>query len=232
MRNLYLSFFALALLFSMFACSQPQNEIPLNDELNSLVDSASYVIGFQSGNRLYKQGFRGISPEKYMAGFVEAVEQGNNKIDAPEIAGLFTRLNEYLMDEAINENADEEKTFFAENRTKPGIIETDSGLQYKIIREGDGPKPFAQNKVSVMYEGRLIDGSIFDSNYDTGQPSEFLVGQVIPGWIEGLQLMSIGSEFEFYIPNNLAYGDNPRPGGVIMPGDALIFKVELLDITQ
>lgn len=81
-----------------------------------------------------------------------------------------------------------------------------------------------------MYEGRLIDGSIFDTTYDTGQPSEFVVGQVIAGWIEGLQLMSVGAEFEFYIPNDLAYGENPRPGGVIMPGDALIFKVELLEI--
>lgn len=230
MRKQSLGLCITVLLFGGFACTQPQYEIQTDVDLNTLIDSASYVVGFQTGNRLASQGFRDISPEKYMAGFVEAVEQGENKIDAGEIRALFARLNDYLMDKTLVENAEEESVFFTENRTKPGVVETDSGLQYKIIREGEGQKPFAQNSVRVMYEGRLIDGSIFDTTYDTGQPSEFVVGQVIAGWIEGLQLMSVGAEFEFYIPNDLAYGENPRPGGVIMPGDALIFKVELLEI--
>ncbi len=230
MRKQLLSISTVLLLFIGFSCTQPQQEIQVNSDLNTLIDSASYVIGFQTGNRLTTQGFHDISPEKYMAGFVEAVERGENKIDAGEIRGLFARLNEYLLDKTLTENAEEERVFFAENRNKPGVVETVSGLQYKILRAGEGQRPYAQNKVKVMYEGRLIDGTIFDTTYDSGQPSEFNVGQVIPGWIEGLQLMNVGSEFEFYVPNELAYGENPRPGGIIMPGDALIFKIELLEI--
>lgn len=232
MRNQYLSISTLVLLISTLACTQSQDQFLPNSELNTLIDSASYVIGFQTGNQLYSRGFDEISPHKYMAGFLSAIEDEEIKIDNSEIAQLFTRLNTYLRDKDLTENIAEEEAFFAENRTKEGVIETESGLQYKIIREGDGAKPFAQNKVSVMYEGRLIDGSIFDTNYNSGTPTEFVVGQVIQGWIEGLQLMSIGAEYEFYIPNKLAYGDTPRPGGIIKPGDALIFKVELLDIVQ
>ena len=232
MRNQYLSISTLVLLISTLACSQSQDQFSPNSELNTLIDSASYVVGFQTGNQLYSRGFDEISAEKYVAGFLTALEEEEIKIDNSEITSLFTRLNAYLIDKDLVENKAEEEAFFADNRNKEGVIETDSGLQYKIIREGNGAKPFAQNKVSVMYEGRLIDGSIFDTNYNRGTPSEFVVGQVIQDWIESPQLMSIGSEFEFYIPNSLAYGENPRPGGIIKPGDALIFKVELLDIVQ
>ena len=232
MRNHYLSLYTILLLISALACSQSKDQIPINSKLNTLIDSASYVVGFQTGNRMYSQGFKEISTEKYMAGFIEAIEQEQIKIESSEITQLFARLSEYLIDKVLTENKEEEKAFFSENKTNTGVVETTSGLQYKILKEGDGLKPVAESKVSVMYEGRLIDGSIFDTNYNSDKPSEFMVGQVIPGWTEGLQLMNIGSQFEFYIPSDLAYGENPRPGGVIEPGDALIFKVELLDIVE
>lgn len=227
----YSTSFILLLLVGM-ACSQSTSEIQRDVELNTLIDSASYVIGFQTGEQITMQGFEEIKPDKYIGGFIEAVEKGENKISRLEINQLFARLNEFLIDRELTENSEEQKIFFDANREKADVIETASGLQYKIVREGDGEKPTAESKVQVMYEGRLIDGTVFDGNYSKGEPTEFVVGQVIAGWVEGLQLMKIGSEFEFYIPSDLAYGKNPRPGGVIKPGDALIFKVELLDIIK
>lgn len=111
---------------------------------------------------------------------------------------------------------------------------TESGLQYVIVREGeeDGVTPGPRDRVSVMYDGRLIDGTVFDSSYERGSTATFGVNQVIPGWTEGLQLMSTGSEFIFYIPTELGYGQNPRPGGKIKPGDDLIFRVELKQVVK
>lgn len=111
---------------------------------------------------------------------------------------------------------------------------TESGLQYVVIREGDegGETPGPRDRVSVMYDGRLTDGTVFDSSYERGSTSTFGVNQVISGWTEGLQLMSVGDEFIFYIPTELGYGDRPRPGGVIKPGDDLIFRVELKQVVK
>ncbi len=117
---------------------------------------------------------------------------------------------------------------------KAGVQTTATGLQYIIVREGSksGATPTVSDKVRVMYEGRLADGTVFDSSYERAKPAEFGVGQVIPGWTEGLQLMSEGDEFIFFIPSEIGYGQHPRPGGVIKPGDDLIFRVELLNIVE
>ncbi|MCR9271030.1 MAG: FKBP-type peptidyl-prolyl cis-trans isomerase [Hyphomonadaceae bacterium] len=111
---------------------------------------------------------------------------------------------------------------------------TESGLQYVVVREGEegGDMPGPRDRVSVMYDGRLTDGTVFDSSYERGSTATFGVDQVIRGWTEGLQLMSLGDEFVFYIPSELGYGDNPRPGGKIKPGDDLIFRVELRQIVK
>ncbi|NQY97575.1 MAG: FKBP-type peptidyl-prolyl cis-trans isomerase [Henriciella sp.] len=115
-----------------------------------------------------------------------------------------------------------------------GVQTTESGLQYVVVREGEegGDTPGPRDRVSVMYDGRLTDGTVFDSSYERGSTSTFGVGQVISGWTEGLQLMSVGDEFIFYIPTELGYGDRPRPGGVIKPGDDLIFRVELRQVVK
>lgn len=219
-----------ALLFvTIISCDNNQRDYSKETSLNTLIDSASYAIGFQTGKQLMSQGFEDIDLPTYISGFENALDNEETLIPTSEVRMLYSRLNEYISDKLMVENEAEERAFMAENRMKEGVIETASGLQYKIITDAEGPKPFAQNKVVVMYEGRLIDGTIFDTTYDSGNPSEFVLGQTIPGWIEGIQLMSIGSEYEFYIPSNLAYGENPR-SGVIEPGDALIFKVELLEI--
>lgn len=123
----------------------------------------------------------------------------------------------------------EGEQFLSNNRTKEGVKETPSGLQYKVVKEGSGAKPTATSKVKVHYHGTLIDGTVFDSSVDRGEPIEFGLNEVIKGWTEGLQLMNKGSKYILYIPADLAYGDNPRPGGPIKPGMTLIFEVELLD---
>jgi len=118
--------------------------------------------------------------------------------------------------------------FLAENSKKPGIVITPSGLQYEVITEASGPKPDATDTVRVHYRGTLTDGTVFDSSYDRGNPIEFPLNGVIPGWTEGVQLMSVGSKYKFYIPQELGYG--PGGAGPIPPYSVLIFEVELLDI--
>ena len=125
-------------------------------------------------------------------------------------------------------NAVEGDKFLLENHSKEGVLITDSGLQYKVIDMGDGPKPSATDKVKVHYRGTLLNGDEFDSSYARGEPISFMLNQVIPGWTEGVQLMPVGSKFMFYIPPNLGYG--PGGGGPIGPNATLIFQVELLAI--
>jgi len=115
---------------------------------------------------------------------------------------------------------------------KEGVIVDSTGLQYKVIVEGTGPKPKAEDKVRVHYRGTLIDGTEFDSSYGRNEPAEFKLNQVIKGWTLGLQKMSVGSKYMLYIPTELGYGERVRPGGAIKPNSALIFEVELLDIVE
>lgn len=131
-------------------------------------------------------------------------------------------------------NADAAAKFLAQNAKKAGVKTTGSGLQYEVLAEGPagGKSPSDANKVSVHYEGRLIDGSVFDSSYDRGEPIEFPLANVIPGWTEGVQLMSEGDKFRFYIPPALGYGESGTPGGPIGPNEALIFDVELLKVVD
>jgi FKBP-type peptidyl-prolyl cis-trans isomerase FkpA/FKBP-type peptidyl-prolyl cis-trans isomerase FklB len=119
--------------------------------------------------------------------------------------------------------------FLADNKGKPGVITTSSGLQYKVVREGKGPRPAAKDTVLVHYEGKLIDGTVFDSSYSRGQPAAFPLDQVIPGWTEGVQLMPTGSKYHFVVPPQLAYGAQGA-GGVIPPGAVLEFDIELLAV--
>ena len=119
--------------------------------------------------------------------------------------------------------------FMAQNKAKPGVITTASGLQYQVIRAGQGPKPAVKDTVLVHYEGRLVDGTVFDSSYQRGQPAAFPLDQVIPGWTEGVQLMATGSKYHFVVPPQLAYGAQGA-GGVIPPGAVLEFDIELLAV--
>lgn len=131
--------------------------------------------------------------------------------------------------EKAEANLRDGEAFLAQNKTKEGVVSLDSGLQYQVLQEGEGPKPTAANRVTCHYHGTLIDGRIFDSSVQRGQPASFPLNQVIAGWTEGVQLMSIGSKYRFFIPPHLGYG-NRQVGSDIGPNSTLIFDVELLGI--
>ena len=141
---------------------------------------------------------------------------------------------ELLKVSSAEKNAAAAETFLTENAKKDGVKSTESGLQYKVLSEGkaDGKSPTDANIVSVHYEGRLLDGEIFDSSYERGAPAEFPLGRVIPGWTEGVQLMSEGAKYQFYIKPELAYGPMGTPGGPIGPNELLVFDVELLEVKE
>ncbi len=162
---------------------------------------------------------------------------GKQLIDSLGMNDIFMDLNMKMQsfqaakaEEEAKETIAAGEAFLSAKEQEEGVMKTESGLLYEVIKKGNGPKPTLDDKVEVHYHGTLIDGTVFDSSYDRGETTEFGITQVIRGWTEGLQLMNEGSTFMFYIPQELAYGMNPRPGGAIKPGDALVFKVELVDI--
>ncbi|MET0892951.1 MAG: FKBP-type peptidyl-prolyl cis-trans isomerase [Pseudoxanthomonas sp.] len=129
-------------------------------------------------------------------------------------------------------NVELEKAFLAANGKKPGVVTTASGLQYQVITAGTGPKPKADDRVSVHYAGTLLDGTEFDSSYKRNEPAQFVLGSVVPGWKEALQLMPVGSKYKLWIPGKLGYGETGTPGGPIPPNSTLVFDVELLQIVK
>ncbi|SBV36039.1 Peptidyl-prolyl cis-trans isomerase [uncultured Stenotrophomonas sp.] len=131
---------------------------------------------------------------------------------------------------AAGKNREEGVAFLAKNKTQPGVVTTASGLQYQVLRAGSGERPLASSRVRVNYEGKLLDGTVFDSSYERGQPVDFGLGQVIKGWTEGVALMPAGSKYRFWIPSELAYGSEGTPGGPIGPDATLTFDVELLSV--
>ncbi|MCL4156330.1 UNVERIFIED_CONTAM: hypothetical protein GTU68_045285 [Idotea baltica] len=135
-------------------------------------------------------------------------------------------------EEEFAENKAASEKFLEDNKAKEGVVTTPSGLQYIVLKEGTGDKPLATSKVKVHYHGTTIDGTVFDSSVDKGEPYDPVINQMIKGWIEGIPLMSVGSKYKFFIPSDLAYGAFPRPGGPIKPFSTLIFDVELLDILK
>jgi FKBP-type peptidyl-prolyl cis-trans isomerase len=186
----------------------------------------SEIQGFKEGLQLMSKG------SKYKFYIPTELAYGQNP--QPEVAilpGSTLIFEVELLDFKESEKQIGPK-FLEQNKKKSGVKVTASGLQYEVIKQGIGKKPTASNTVKVHYTGTLVDGTKFDSSVDRGEPTEFGVNQVIPGWIEGLQLMAVGSKYKFYIPSELAYGDNPPPGGVIQPGSTLIFDVELLEIKK
>ncbi|KRG84477.1 MULTISPECIES: FKBP-type peptidyl-prolyl cis-trans isomerase N-terminal domain-containing protein [Stenotrophomonas] len=133
---------------------------------------------------------------------------------------------------AAGKNREEGNAFLAKNKTQPGVVTTASGLQYQVLRAGSGERPVATSRVRVNYEGKLLDGTVFDSSYQRGQPADFGLNQVIKGWTEGVSLMPVGSKYRFWVPSELAYGSNGTPGGPIGPDATLTFDVELLGVLQ
>ena len=194
------------------------------------IKAVSYCVGMSIAGSLMQQDLEGVSPEILAEAIADAFA-GKEPLYTPEMAN--TIIQNYLQsagEAKFGQNKEAGEAFLNENKAKPGIHTTASGLQYEIITEGNGNKPAATDSVTVHYHGTLIDGTVFDSSVMRGQPATFGVHQVIPGWTEALQLMNTGAKFRLYIPQELAYGAHPHPGGPIKPYSALIFDVELLEI--
>ena len=191
---------------------------------------ASYALGMNVGADL-KAGNFYVDVEEFIKGMKDALYGSETRYTMDEAYQVFSEASNALAEQRQLANKQAETDFLAENSKKPGIIVTGSGLQYEVIREGDGEKPVAADTVRVHYEGALTDGTVFDSSYLRGEPVEFPLGGVIVGWTEGLQLMSVGSEYRLIIPSDLGYGPQGA-GSQIPPYSTLVFKVELLDIIK
>ncbi len=192
--------------------------------------AVSYCIGMSVGGSLKQQNLGDLSPEVISEAISDLFEGKELKYKQEEADGIIQKYLQGLMDVKFEANKGIGDAFFAENAKREGVKTTDSGLQYEITTEGEGATPEAESTVTVHYHGTLIDGTVFDSSLDRGEPTSFGVGQVIKGWTEALQLMNVGSKYRLYIPQDLAYGANPHPGGPIEPFMGLIFDVELLEI--
>ena len=200
------------------------------------MDKNSYALGMSIAHNMMQSGIQSIDFDSFTAG-VKAILTGSEPAVSFEEAGQL--LDKYFAEieseqkaqaEAMSAAMKEEgEAFLAFNAQQDGVVTLPSGLQYKVLAEGSGKKPSATDKVKCHYEGTLLNGAKFDSSYDRNEPAVFGLNQVIPGWTEGVQLMSEGSKYEFFIPYNLAYGEHGAPGA-IPPYATLKFVVELLEV--
>lgn len=193
---------------------------------------ASYGVGRQMGDQLASNPFEGVDAQAVAAGVIDALEGKESVVTHEQLSKAFEEIRtqmEAKEKEQAKVLAVEGEAFLAENAKKEGITVTESGLQYEILTEGTGDKPVAESTVRTHYHGTLINGQVFDSSVDRGEPAEFPVNGVIAGWTEALQMMPKGSKWRLYIPYNLAYGERGA-GNAIGPYSALIFDVELIDI--
>ena len=228
----------------------------IGDVVKGLIDGAAgkdaksqmaYIEGLKVGKMIAENWVSGITSDVYaddstksidkdnlVAGFIAGVLNKDQKMTMEEaqeyVQAVMEAANEKKMEAQFGSNREAGEKFLAENKTKEGVQVTPSGLQYKVIKQGKGAVPTTTDKVSVHYRGTLIDGTEFDSSYKRNKPTDFGVTQVIKGWTEALTMMPVGSKWEIYIPQELAYGS--RNQGQIKPFSTLIFEVELLDIVK
>ncbi len=191
----------------------------------------SYALGINIGKSLKNSGIQDVSAADFAKGMNDVLS--GSALDIPELEAR-ELLNNYfkkLQEDRMQKNKTEGKQFLEENAKKQGVVVTESGLQYQILTEGNGEKPKASDRVKVHYHGTLIDGTVFDSSVQRGEPAVFGVTQVISGWVEALQLMPVGSKWRLFIPYKLAYGAQGA-GEMIQPFSTLIFDVELIDIVK
>lgn len=218
---------AFALLIALPAKSQKNvNKV----ELKTLEDSAAYAIGMQFGQAITQNGLANLNIELIKKGLEDEVN-GKSALDQHQYEATLEAFFTQKQKEENKEKIEEGEKFLEKNAKRKEVKTTASGLQYEVITEGTGDKPAATNTVKVHYKGTTIAGKVFDSSYDRGTPAEFPLNRVIAGWTEGLQLMSVGSKYKFYIPYNLAYGERGA-GQDIKPFETLIFEVELLEIKK
>ena len=197
--------------------------------LKTQMDSLSYSVGVLVAQNLKSQGIDQLDVNSLAQGLSDAMKGGETAVDFNQANAI---VQGYMMEkkqEASKANIEAGKKFLEENGKRDGVTTLPSGLQYEVLKKGEGPSPKATDKVTVHYHGTLIDGTVFDSSVERGQPASFPVNGVIKGWVEALQLMHVGDKWKLFIPSELAYGERGA-GGDIGPYSTLIFEVELLGI--
>ncbi len=198
----------------------------------TIEEQASYGIGYQMGEQLASNPFEGLSLEVVISGLQAGFNKDAPAVSNDELRVAFNEIHQRMQaakQEQFTAVVEEGARFLEENAQRSEVQVTDSGLQYEVINEAEGDSPTAASTVRVHYHGTLLDGTVFDSSYERGQPAEFPVSGVIKGWTEALQLMSVGTKLKLFVPHNLAYGEQGA-GAAIGPYSTLIFDVELLDI--
>lgn len=204
----------------------------MSKKFETVEQKVSYGIGRQMGDQLKQSPFKDIQLDAFVAGITDAIKGKPAQVENSVVKEAFEEVNKRI---EASKAGDKEKhgaegeKFLAENAEREGVTVLESGLQYEVLTAGSGATPTASSKVSTHYEGKLIDGKVFDSSYQRGQPADFPVNGVIAGWTEALQLMEEGSKWRLYVPYHLAYGEKGA-GGLIGPYATLIFDVELISI--
>lgn len=201
-------------------------------DFNTTEERVSYGIGRQMGDQLAEGAFKEVSLASVIAGITDAMEGNPSAVPEAELSAAFQEIMARMEEEQKAASADviaAGENFLKENGQRLEVTVTDSGLQYEVLTQGIGEKPTAESTVSCHYHGTLIDGTVFDSSVERGQPAEFPVSGVIAGWTEALQLMNVGSKYRLYVPSELAYGERGA-GGAIGPYQTLVFDVELLAV--
>ena len=234
---------AITLVSAMLSCN---NKGTAQKALKTEVDTVSYSLGIDIAPKL-KGNFPEIDKDLFIQGVMNGIDSTNILITPENTDAILRKFFQKKQEEAQQKQKEEASKkveaefgdtkvegikFLEANKANKGVQVTASGLQYIVLKEGKGEKPAETSTVKVHYHGTLIDGTVFDSSVDRGTPAEFMVNRVIKGWTEGLQLMSVGSKYKFFIPQELAYGAFPREGGPIKPFMPLIFEVELLEIKK
>jgi FKBP-type peptidyl-prolyl cis-trans isomerase FklB len=204
----------------------------VSDKYTTTETQASYGIGYQMGEQLASNPFDGLALDVVLAGLSDGFNREQPQVSNNDLRAAFTEINERMQaakQEKFAGAMKEGSEFLTKNAERAEVTVTESGLQYEVLTTGEGDKPNAASTVRTHYHGTLINGEVFDSSYDRGEPAEFPVGGVIKGWTEALQMMSVGSKWRLYVPHDLAYGEQGA-GGAIGPFSTLVFDVELLDI--
>lgn len=236
MRRLVICLIVLVLLLPFLSLATDQDKASVA-QLNSFAEKISYILGQEIGHS-FKESPVEIDLDIFIQGINDGVEGRKSPLDADETNQIKQEFSRQVQESrqtqmaALSEkNRADAEAFLAANKNKEGVVTTKSGLQYKVLKQGNGPKPQKQDRVSVHYRGTLLDGTEFDSSYKRDKPATFQVSGVIPGWTEALQLMNVGSKYRLFIPSDLAYGSRGA-GRKIGPNSMLIFDVELLNIEE
>ena len=225
MKKINLLIVSIALIFS--SCTDTATYKTPETEM----EKVSYSLGVNMASSVKQQGMETIDAQAVAKAFADVFEENDLDISEEESMTILQDFFGKMQAEKSAKANEAGAAYLAENGDKDGVITTESGLQYEVIVSGDGAKPTTTDQVTVHYHGMLTDGTVFDSSVDRGQPATFGVTQVIKGWTEALQLMSVGDKWKLTIPSGLAYGDQGA-GGMIGPGATLVFEVELLGITN